>query len=135
MAAWQRPMVLWVAIDPLHSARQVGIAAPLQLGVVDVGLGTVALHDTYMGEVVSKTQENHINRDMKVGWASHLRGQGWARRRAFGGMGEGSVAPWLWGHERTCYSDRFRTMTPILRQKRHKYDHDVRNNGEKAGYW
>ena len=127
-------MVLSVALHPLHATRQVGVVAALQLVLVDVGLGAVALHHPYMWEVISETEEHHIDRDMEVGRANGLGGHRWASSGALGGAGEGSVASGLWGHGSTCYIGRFRMMTLTLRQKYHKCNDGVRNSGVKADY-
>jgi hypothetical protein len=65
-------VVVRVALDPLHAASQVGVASALQLVLVDIGLGTVALHHPYMWEVISETEEHHIDRDMEVGRSNDL---------------------------------------------------------------
>jgi hypothetical protein len=52
-----------------------GVAAAVDMVLVDEGLGPLSLHHPYMEEVISETKQHHIDGHMEIG---SPRGAAWA---------------------------------------------------------
>jgi len=73
-------------------SRAGGVAAAVDMVLVDKGLGSPSLHHPYMEEVISETKEHHIDGNVEIG---PPRGSWGADRR--GGAGRG-LASGSWRH-------------------------------------
>jgi len=73
-------------------SRAGGVAAAVDMVLVDKGLGSPSLHHPYVEEVISETKEHHIDGNVEIG---PPRGSWGADRR--GGAGRG-LASGSWRH-------------------------------------
>ena len=73
-------------------SRAGGVAAAVDMVLVDKGLGSPSLHHPYMEEVISETKDHHIDGNVEIG---PPRGSWGADRR--GGAGRG-LASGSWRH-------------------------------------
>jgi len=63
-------------------SRAGGVAAAVDMVLVDKGLGSPSLHHPYMEEVISETKEHHIDGNVEIGpprgsWGADRRGGAW----------------------------------------------------------
>ncbi|NCV09239.1 MAG: hypothetical protein EBV66_02305, partial [Actinobacteria bacterium] len=66
VSARKRPMVEGIARHLGDPSRAGGVAAAVDMVLVDKGLGSPSLHHPYMEEVISETKEHHIDGNVEI---------------------------------------------------------------------